>query len=327
MEHKDFNLDYFTKITFFNSELNFLIQLCLSYISYFEKDIRFIKNNENSTLCLLNRQLKDIDFNIQNINFYLKKFIFTLKKKKEQLTLNYIQNYNINNYICNNCLCLSINFNMSNKIMYYQKFLKLQNLDNNILKFNFIFCNICNNYKISLKADQHILFFSTLDDILKYFIKNKIINNFIIFNNKIQYVNWDNLTNNLFFEDLNFINLNVIPYNLIFFFCYLKGKNKYNFNIKSNIYNNKFNNIYIYLLILLLLNSFFIENYLVIVPEIVKIYDETLQLEKSGHYYNMQIEDLKFYQKKNRIKVTKKIKKERKLFYLNKFFNEFKIQR
>ena len=81
------------------------------------------------------------------------------------------------------------------------------------------------------------------------------------------------------------------------------------------------------MLILLLLNSFFIENYLVIVPEIVKIYDETLQLEKSGHYYNMQIEDLKFYQKKNRIKVTKKIKKERKLFYLNKFFNEFKIQR
>jgi len=338
----------------YKSELNFLIQLCLSYLSCIEKDIIVLKNNEFSNFSLLNRNLKNIDFTLKSINFYLKRFFFKLivlkkkfnykniYKKNNYIKNNYIKNYlyknsyfkklNLScssnymygNYICSNCACLSSTLDYGNKIIYYQNFLKLKFIDKNILKFNFIFCNLCNKYKISLKDNEFILSFYTYDEIIKHFIKIKKFDNFIFFNNKIQYCVFYYMTNYVFFDDLKFINLNLNNYDLIFFYCYLKNKDKSYFNIKSHLLNFKFYNVFLYLIMLLLLNVFFIENYTLLIPTIVIMYNNTIQLTNEGLSYNKKIEALKDYQKKNKIIVTKKIKKERKLFYLNKFFNDFK---
>jgi hypothetical protein len=140
---------------------------------------------------LINRQLKNIKFIINSFNFYIKqnffsliqllnfknrhfikKFTQDLKFSKNKSLKNFIYNYcyNHNNkqvnikfnvlmdlsgFICKNCLCLSTSMPL-NKILYYQNFLKLNLLNKNIIKFKFIFCSLCNKYKLSLKDNTFI---------------------------------------------------------------------------------------------------------------------------------------------------------------------------
>lgn len=57
-------------------------------------------------------------------------------------------------------------------------------------------------------------------------------------------------------------------------------------------------------------------------PEIVRIYQHKLKLDRDNAKNNEMMDALKRYRKKNKIKITKKMKKERKLFYLNNFFEQ-----
>lgn len=57
-------------------------------------------------------------------------------------------------------------------------------------------------------------------------------------------------------------------------------------------------------------------------PEIVRIYQHKLKLDRDNAKNNEMMDALKRYRKKHKIKITKKMKKERKLFYLNNFFEQ-----
>jgi hypothetical protein len=111
-----------------------------------------------------------------------------------------------------------------------------------------------------------------------------------------------------------------INLDLKIFICYLKSKNKYLFNIKFNIYDLNFYYLNIYLIILFIINLFFLKNFILLIPQIVKIYNFVLRLLKEVHFLNYRMAMVKLYRKKNHIKITKKIKKERKLYHLNNFF-------
>lgn len=73
---------------------------------------------------------------------------------------------------------------------------------------------------------------------------------------------------------------------------------------------------------LFIINLFFEdpENRALVIPQMVKLYNFVLILLKEIRVLNHRMDMLKLYRKKNHIKITKKMKKERKLYHLNRFF-------
>ena len=252
-----------------------------------------------------------------NNNYYLKKKKFFLQIKEETLTLNK------DLIVCNKCSFLYTDINLVNLIKYYQSLFNFTKLNKNILTFNYSFCKVCSSYKLNIN-NQPIKYFSSYNSILKYFILNSYVQNYIFFQNKIYLCSLKKIKNYIFFEEVKFINLICSKYKLKGLYFFLLTQDRLYFNIFLKFENLEIFSFYYYYFFLIEFIYFFELNNFYLTPTLVKKLDRLNFMLSLADYYQEIKLYIKWYRKKYKMKLTKKMRKETKLELLNKFFEDFK---
>lgn len=224
----------FNKTKWVNRNLYAIENYISSYEFYIKMHfLKFIK---------LNKKVNPTSFNfkenfIRGKRIYLQNYL--MKKKYFKLKTNYHRIHqnidsNINKNICYKCSIMCTDVQSVNQIVYYQNLLKLNLINKEIFKFNFVFCNEYGYYKISIKEKYFINYFSTYTEIIKYFIKYNLKNFYIYYQKRIYNCYYVENTNYIFFDELKFIDLTLKKYMLKFFYFYCINQDVLYYNIKRH---------------------------------------------------------------------------------------------